>query len=128
MERSILACAAAALLACAALPCLAEDAQDPKAAPAAQQAAPARSAPKDAAAPAKDASKDGASAQGSAAAPAASSFQVPEVNVKNCSDKAVLDKVLARIKQAGEKNDLDRDGIESIKDFSEKCKAVLQNR
>ena len=128
MNHSFLALAAAAALCCAALPCLAED-----------QGSPAQSG---ADAGGKSAAQDAASAQGSAApkdasaaqskdaaaSPAASSFTVPDVTLKNCSDTAVLNQVLSRVKQAEEKSDLSRSDLEAVKSFSEKCQAVLQNR
>ena len=120
MNHSFLALAAAAALCRAALPCLAEDQGS-----AAQSAADADG---------KSAAKGAASAQGSAApkdaaaSPAASSFTVPDVTLKNCSDTAVLDQVLSRVKQAEEKSDLSRSDLEAVKSFSEKCQAVLQNR
>lgn len=128
MNHSFLALAAAAALCCAALPCLAEDqgaaaqasaAQDGKNNAHGTASAQGSAAPKDA--PASQ-SKD------ATAAKTTSSFTVPDVTLKNCSDTAVLDQVLSRIKQAEEKSDLSRADLEAIKSFSEKCQAVLQNR
>ncbi len=120
MNHSILALAAGAIIACAALPCLAEDA------PAAQQASQDGTRSADQAAPA--AAKDDGARDAAKDAAAPSTYQVPDVTVKNCSDNALLDQMIARLKQAEEKSDLSRSELEAARAFSQKCQAVLRNQ
>ena len=123
MNHSFLALAAAAALCCSTLPCLA-DSKGPAAQPAA--AAGQKGGAQDGTSAPRDAAAQQSRNASSASAP--SSFKAPDVTVKNCSDQAVLDQVLARVKQAEEKSDLSRSDLEAEKSFSEKCQAVLQNR
>ncbi len=81
-------------------------------------------------------SPESAATQASAAAdPQAASggaqkipYTVPEVSLQNCADKKLLDAVLERVKQAEQKDDLSRQNLMQLRDFTSQCLAVLRNQ
>lgn len=52
-------------------------------------------------------------------------YTVPEITAANCKDKTLLIRMLERVTEAAQKNDLDKETLLKLHDFTEKCRLLL---
>ncbi len=84
-------------------------------------AAEAEPAQTDSAAPTADAGET----QAGTATPAA--VEVPEVNLKNCSDQKLLETILADLKALEAQGNYEREPLVKMRSFTEQCLVLLKN-